>query len=247
MKPKSREPIFLVGFTTNKILGSKLPSNRQVLSLLFHYTRVERKSLSASANDVISTVNSFWEKANIQTKLKCNSVKKLIELHKEHQYISKKAKTVNDSNYGSSFKDQLDDLFDIAHVDALKLAKSETTRKFLIQQRQTGRPGCLMGMDLKQMTKESRISERLEKEESRKRKHIEAQSKKGNQIISAFILVVHSVFVNIINVSSVSETLFLHERVEITVNLFDSGSLRSTQLNAYKPKYVCCTSVRLSD
>ena len=41
----------------------------------------------------------------------------------------------------------LDDLFDIAHADALKMIKIEEDKLFLISQRKKGRPGSMSGGD----------------------------------------------------------------------------------------------------
>ena len=47
------------------------------------------------------------------------------------------------------FQIDLDNLFDIAHMDALKRIKIEEDKMFLRRQREPGRPGCLAGLDKK--------------------------------------------------------------------------------------------------
>lgn len=87
MKPKSREPIFLIGFETSQILGAKLPSNRQVLSTFFYNLRTVYKDIRESANLVIKEVEVFWEKSSIPTRKSYNSASKLIDMYKEYIFI----------------------------------------------------------------------------------------------------------------------------------------------------------------
>lgn len=47
------------------------------------------------------------------------------------------------------FMDELDDLFDIVSADALTTMTNEEDREFLEKQRQKGRPGSMLGIDMK--------------------------------------------------------------------------------------------------
>ncbi|GBM54440.1 hypothetical protein AVEN_275641-1 [Araneus ventricosus] len=47
-----------------------------------------------------------------------------------------------------NFISDLNNLFDIAHGNALEIIKIEEDRKFLLSQREPGRRGCLMGIDM---------------------------------------------------------------------------------------------------
>lgn len=70
----------------------------------------------------------------------------------------------------------LDDLFDIAQADVLEIIKIKEDRDFLISQRQKGRPGSMLGIDLKIINKEKRAEERLNIfEERRKRTYEESE------------------------------------------------------------------------
>lgn len=55
--------IFLVGSIFNQIVGSKLPSIKQVLSVLFYNMHVVKLNLHESSKLVIKEVIIFWEKA----------------------------------------------------------------------------------------------------------------------------------------------------------------------------------------
>lgn len=54
------------------------------------------------------------------------------------------------------FVDDLNNVFDIARVDAIEIIKIEEDRQFLIQQRQPDRPGSFGNIDVKTSQKEER-------------------------------------------------------------------------------------------
>lgn len=54
------------------------------------------------------------------------------------------------------FMEKTEDLFDIAHSDALEHMKMEEIRKFLLRHCQKGRPGSMVGVDQKLKHKEER-------------------------------------------------------------------------------------------
>lgn len=59
-------------------------------------------------------------------------------------------------------------LFEIAQSDALKIIKIEVDKQFLINQRLPGRPGCLVGKDIKGSIKENSKIQRKINESKRK-------------------------------------------------------------------------------
>ena len=54
----------------------------------------------------------------------------------------------------------MDDLFDIAHSEALEQLKNEEDKNFLVLQRQKGRPGSMLGVGHKLKHKEERTLKR---------------------------------------------------------------------------------------
>lgn len=82
-------------------------------------------------------------------------VKKSTEIHKRREH---------------DFQMNLDNLFDIAHADALQMIKIEEDKVFLQQQREPGRQGCLAGVDQKLSGKEDRARQRKIDEEKRRLK-----------------------------------------------------------------------------
>lgn len=77
----SKKTTFLVGDLSHQILGSKLPSSRQILPVLFYNIREVKLTVSESTNLTIRECIIFWEKARIPTKSLPNGVKKLVDLY----------------------------------------------------------------------------------------------------------------------------------------------------------------------
>jgi hypothetical protein len=68
----------------------------------------------------------------------------------------------------------MENLFDVAHADALTLIKIKEDKDFLISQRKPGRPGSLLAIDKSGMAKEKRKTLRIEKEISKRKKFEES-------------------------------------------------------------------------
>ena len=77
----AKKTIYLVGAANHQITGAKLPSNRQILAVLFFNIQEVKLTVSESANLVIRECILFGEKARIPTKSSPNCVKKLVDLH----------------------------------------------------------------------------------------------------------------------------------------------------------------------
>lgn len=75
--------IFLIVYSLNQIVDSKLPSNKQVLSVLFFNMREVKLNLHHSATLVIQETIIFWRKARIPTRTEQKCVKKLEDLYQE--------------------------------------------------------------------------------------------------------------------------------------------------------------------
>lgn len=166
--------IFLIGFPSNQIIGSKLPSKNQVLSVLFFNMREIGLNLHESATLVIQETLIFWRKARIPTSKEQYCVKKLEDLYHEWRCLQKleKRKTNTQLEKNSKFVANLNDLFDIAHLNALNLMKIEEDKNFLNTQRQKGRPGCMIGVDKKLFTQENNKEKRINADNERKKRAI---------------------------------------------------------------------------
>ncbi|CAG9793804.1 unnamed protein product [Diatraea saccharalis] len=170
----SKKEIFLIGDIKYQITGSKLPSNGQVLAVLFYNIREVNLSINESANLTIRECIIYWEKARIPTKSLPNCVKKLVSLYQIWRDLQKNSKKTQDvfKQRRQEFLSNLNNLFDIAHVDALQLIKINEDRVFLQRQREPGRPGHLAGVDKKLTEKEEKTRLRNIEEEKRRVKYL---------------------------------------------------------------------------
>lgn len=171
----SRKQVFLVGIMKNQITGGKLPSKRDILSVLFYNMRVVNLSLQESASLVIDECLIYWKKARIPTHHRSDCIAKCKKLYTDLRNLEKhKARTSElNKNKRKEFEDGLNDLFDIAHADALSMIKIDEDKQFLIAQRIKGRQGCMLGVDTKQtkiekkkMAKEEKLKLLKEKQQS---------------------------------------------------------------------------------
>lgn len=84
------------------------------------------------------------------------------------------------------FMDELDDLFDIASADALTTMTNEEDREFLEKQRQKGRPGSMLGIDMKLAAKEHRTELRKEKEKEKIKKEEDRNLRENESHLQEF-------------------------------------------------------------
>ncbi len=167
--PKKDRGIWLVGGTVEKITGSKLPSNQQVLQRFFHLHNTESQTISASATATMKEVVQFWYKARIPIRKDCHIIAKIKDLHSAWVGIKKNAsrKTDTQKEKERQFTESLPDLFDIAHAEALAMIQLPEDRKFLEAQREKGRRGCMGSVDMVLDRKEQRCKKRRLEEEMR--------------------------------------------------------------------------------
>lgn len=166
---RAKNTVHFIGVPYDQILGNKLPSRKQVLSVFFFNHRVRNLTISASANMVVEELLVFWKKARVPTQEKKHCVNKVISLHKEWIAATKHISRRNDAQQKieNDFLESLEDLFDVATEKALRTIKIEEDRQFLIFQRQKGRPGSMVGVDNVLLQKEKRRMKRLEEAETR--------------------------------------------------------------------------------
>lgn len=183
--PKKRlrkdDDLYLIGSIDHQILGAKLPSNRQVLSVFFYNTRVAKLSAEDSAKLVAEEVSIFYSKARIPTAVPKNNKLKVLKLVNEFKDLQKnehkKFKAHLDKE--AAFVDKLDDLFDMSHNDSTNLIKDNVTRDFLTAQRAKGRVGCLLGVAEKENRTEHKRELRVQQEDARKAKAQKEAMKNG--------------------------------------------------------------------
>lgn len=168
-----REKLFLLDHDESQITGAKLPSNGQVMRVLFYNIHKVKLNLRASMTLAMKEVETFWEKARIPTKKTQHSIEKLQSLYNEWRALQKNRKRRNElqEKRERDFLDKLNDLFDIAHADALQLINIEEDKQFLENQRKKGRPGSMIGGDRVLFEREKKQTIRRKQEESRQMRY----------------------------------------------------------------------------
>lgn len=133
--------------------------------LLYHHKTLN-KTIHESATAVINEVLVFWDKAKIPVRPQHHAIKQLETLHDKWQKLKKNSKRTSATQKSNeeAFSDQLGDLFDIAHQDALSLLKNQEDRDFLLAQREKG---CMGAVDNVHSAKETRRKQRQDKEYNR--------------------------------------------------------------------------------
>ena len=166
---RSKTSIWLLGSEETELTGTKLPSKKQVLCVLFYHHKTLKKTLHESAAAVIKEVSVFWDKARIPVRPQHHAIKQLETLHDKWQKLKKNAKRTSETQQCNvqAFVDELEDLFDIAHRDALSLIKIPEDRDFLLAQREKGRRGCMGAVDGALTAKETRRMQRQNEEYDR--------------------------------------------------------------------------------
>ncbi|GBM08874.1 hypothetical protein AVEN_57426-1 [Araneus ventricosus] len=164
--------IYLTGSGRHQITGRKLPSNRQVLSVLFYNLHEVKLSIRESANLVVRECLIFWEKKRIPTRATPHYVKKIMEMYNHWRNLQKSAcrRSETQEENERNFISDLNNLFDIAHANALEIIKIEENRKFLLSQGEPGRRVCLMGIAMKLAKREERVLLRVIEQENRRAK-----------------------------------------------------------------------------
>ena len=129
----SRNKIFLVGTMNNQITGSKLPSKRNCLSVLCYNMRNVHLNLNSSALLTIDECLIYWKKARIPNQDRDNCAKKLKKLYEDLRSLEKN-KTKIGNLYRlreKQFEETLDDLFDIAHSNAMNTIKIDEDKQLI--------------------------------------------------------------------------------------------------------------------
>ena len=159
---RSTSSIWLVGATKEHFQSSKLPSRGDVLKVLFHYHNDKNMSLKDSIDKSASLLLPIWEMARIPTKAPNHVVEHIRKLHSYWQGLKKNVSRRSATNLSNQAKFQasLDELFDIAHQDAMSIIRIEEDWLFLLAQREKGRRGGMGGVDKALALKEERAMKR---------------------------------------------------------------------------------------
>lgn len=144
-----RQNIFIIGDIDTQIVGNKLPSKLQVLKVLFFNLRLLKKTLRDASLLLIDEVEIFWRKGQIPTRTKWHCIEKVEKLYNQCRDLQKHKDSAASNTILREFKDDLCNLFDIAHANVFDMITEEQA-DFLNQQRQPGRNGYIgnIGIDV---------------------------------------------------------------------------------------------------
>lgn len=123
--------IEMVGYVSHQIVGAKLPSNRQVLEVFFYNMRFVKLTSKESAKLTIDSVTIFWKQARIPFRESHKCAAKLLKMYEEWQNLTRtkveKISTASEKlkQKYDKFIGELDNLFDIAHADAMTMMRIE--------------------------------------------------------------------------------------------------------------------------
>lgn len=110
---------------------SKLPSIGDVLRRLFWLTH-NKKSVKEASNIIYSEIYDFWDRAKLPTKAKQDVLTKIRKTYEQYRSLLKlkSRRSQIQIEKETIFKESLNDLFDIAHANAMKIISNEEDRVF---------------------------------------------------------------------------------------------------------------------
>ena len=160
---RSKQEVYLLGSALEDLYGSKLPSIGDVLRLYATKLKVAKTKHEAAVS-VIKDVQMFWEKARIPMRRSDHAVAQLEVLVQRWEGLKKNKarRTATQIANEEEFKEAFNDLFDVAHQEALQLIKIEEDKQFLLAQREKGRQGVMAGVDMS-LTKKEKVQENKQK------------------------------------------------------------------------------------
>lgn len=175
---RTKTEIWLVGQISSQLNQTKLPTVREALSVFFYYKQELNQTVKESTYSTVNDIQQIWDKARIPTRQKIHIVQKLEKIFNEWKNLKKNKE--NKAKRSESLKQReclwqqkIDELFDIAHANALEIIRIDEDRQFLIAQRQAGRPGKMGNVDRKLAKKETEVGLKKARLELRKEKEME--------------------------------------------------------------------------
>jgi hypothetical protein len=161
---RSKTKVYLLGSSTEVLTGRKLHSWRQVLGVFLHEHHENGQTIRDASKIVIGKTAEFWHKARIPIRAVQHCQSKLEAEFESWRLMKKNAARASDVQKAkeTAFSARLDDLFDIAHADALQMIKIAEDRLFLLAHREKGHRGSMVGLDTSLAKKEEDIRSNAE-------------------------------------------------------------------------------------
>jgi len=172
METRGKSNVYLLGAYESEIIGAKLPSVRQAFGYLLHLHKGQKMTVHDACRETVQKVNTFWLKAGIPVRAKQHCIQKLETIFTEWRGLQKHKSRIIPSQKTKecAFLARLDDLFDIAHADALSIITIPEDRAFLLSQRQKGRPGSIGSVDKVHELQSQKAEQRADRELKRRQK-----------------------------------------------------------------------------
>ena len=175
---------YLIEETSNEILGAKLPSKEQVLSVFLHHHITKNKSVSESADIVSGEVEAYWQKARLPLQRKDKIKEKVKKLFNQWKFLKKnKGRGGKQKANEKEFKIAMKNLFDVAHANAMSLISIKEDKDFLKAQREPSRRGSMGAKDTKLAATEARSQQREQELKRRRQKHLAEAEASTSQVI----------------------------------------------------------------
>lgn len=170
--------VWLIGQISQHLIEIKLPSKKEIMSLFFYHKNIFKMNIRDSARFTAITVMTIWDKARIPTRLQKYIINKIEIIFNEWQKLKKNKENKAKRSEGlkekeNNWQKNLDELFDIAHADALNIIGIEEDKQFLLLQRKEGRPGKIGNIDRKLAKKEDEIKKKDDNIKKRRMKEDE--------------------------------------------------------------------------
>ena len=161
---RSKTNLWLVGPTSENILGVGLSTNGAVLKHFFFLRKDKGYTVKDSAKHTVQKVLSFWGNAKIPTQRKDTCQDKLITFFKSYQKLLK-SRYQTQTSYKKKeelFVDKLGKLFDVAAQNAFLLMSNKDDREFSLMQRNDPTSCSMAGRDMSLAAAEDRKRKRNE-------------------------------------------------------------------------------------
>ena len=164
-----------------KITGPKLPSVSQVFSR-FLYLYERKATVREASRTAARECMEFWELASLPVRDEHHCVSKLEAVYQRYLGLkkSKRRETGTQQTAEAAFSEQLEDLFDISHSNALNIIRNDEDRAFLESQRKRGYQDTSLAWTLStspgktQFRKGKRKRRREGKERWKNKRHLRA-------------------------------------------------------------------------
>ncbi|KAK2705764.1 hypothetical protein QYM36_015958 [Artemia franciscana] len=136
---RSRTELYLIGSSVSELRGSKLPSLRMALGFFLHlHLELNERPLGTHHQNCQTKLEQAFEES------------RLLKKNKARKSSTQQARE-------AAFVSRLEDLFDIAHADALNTMSIQEDKDFFLAQREKGRRGSMVGVDATLACKEKRV------------------------------------------------------------------------------------------